>query len=306
MCTGSTGSLYALGCRVRTDLTLLVHNERHTDVGSPAESGGVPQQGCRLEVKTLDKPADRTSPLESPNLVIFLHIAEPDHLELRLDCGRWRRGTSRPGCITIVPAGRTAEWMWDRTVRSLRCEVTEDMLRRLAPEKQGELLDRFTVFDARLESTLLGLHAESLAGRSSGRLRLDELLVELTQNLWQRHSTARPQERGPGQLSRHQLALVLDYIHANTDAELSLVSLAAVVGHSVDHFRKAFANTTGAAPHAWVLRHRVSRAQRLLLDGTLSTVDVAQLAGFYDQSHMSNAFRRQLGLTPAAYRRRMA
>ncbi|MDZ4673125.1 MAG: helix-turn-helix transcriptional regulator, partial [Gemmatimonadota bacterium] len=47
---------------------------------------------------------------------------------------------------------------------------------------------------------------------------------------------------------------------------------------------------------------RVDHAARELLetDDPLSTIALA--AGFYDQSHFTNVFRRQLGITPAAYR----
>jgi AraC-like DNA-binding protein len=47
---------------------------------------------------------------------------------------------------------------------------------------------------------------------------------------------------------------------------------------------------------------RVDYAARLLLQTDQTLSEVALQAGFYDQSHFTTAFRRHLGITPAAYR----
>jgi AraC family transcriptional regulator len=47
---------------------------------------------------------------------------------------------------------------------------------------------------------------------------------------------------------------------------------------------------------------RVEHAARRLLETTEPLSTIAVGTGFYDQSHFTNAFRRQLGVTPAAYR----
>lgn len=44
----------------------------------------------------------------------------------------------------------------------------------------------------------------------------------------------------------------------------------------------------------------------LLADPDLPLVEVALDSGFYDQSHLTNVFKRHTGLTPATFRRRVA
>ncbi len=39
-----------------------------------------------------------------------------------------------------------------------------------------------------------------------------------------------------------------------------------------------------------------------LLEARHSLAEIAQRAGFYDQSHFTNAFQRAYGTTPARYR----
>jgi AraC-like DNA-binding protein len=49
----------------------------------------------------------------------------------------------------------------------------------------------------------------------------------------------------------------------------------------------------------------VDRAQRLLLESDLALADVAALVGFRTQAHFSNAFKQQVGASPAQWRRQM-
>jgi AraC family transcriptional regulator len=62
-----------------------------------------------------------------------------------------------------------------------------------------------------------------------------------------------------------------------------------------------FKATTGLAPHQFVLRLRLQRAQRLLARERRSIADVAVACGFYDQAHLTNAFHKAFGRTPLAF-----
>jgi AraC-like DNA-binding protein len=67
-------------------------------------------------------------------------------------------------------------------------------------------------------------------------------------------------------------------------------------------FRREFGCSVGE----YVRLRRLEEAARLLRTGTLALAAIAQVAGFADQSHFSNAFRRRFGLTPAQFRRLVA
>ena len=53
-------------------------------------------------------------------------------------------------------------------------------------------------------------------------------------------------------------------------------------------------------PHAYLVQRRLALA-RSLLDAGRPIADAAAAAGFADQAHLTRAFRRSLGYTPAAY-----
>jgi len=67
------------------------------------------------------------------------------------------------------------------------------------------------------------------------------------------------------------------------------------------HLAAAFRRHFGCTPGAYLRRARVERAAAML-KRRLSLAEVALRCGFADQSHMTHAFRRTLGVTPGMLR----
>jgi AraC family transcriptional regulator len=104
-----------------------------------------------------------------------------------------------------------------------------------------------------------------------------------------------------GKLGSAQLRATIDLAHERLADGVSLDELAAAAGYSLFQFARMFKATTGMAPHQFVLRLRLERAQRLLSRERHSLAEVAVACGFYDQAHLTNAFRKAFGRTPAAF-----
>jgi AraC family transcriptional regulator len=64
-------------------------------------------------------------------------------------------------------------------------------------------------------------------------------------------------------------------------------------------FRRTFGCTVGE----YLRRLRIERAAEQLVSGDLPLAEIALAAGFADQSHFSNVFRRRTGVSPSAFRR---
>ena len=98
-------------------------------------------------------PPDRIASPSRPEHHIILHVAHPDHLERRLDRGRWLRSPSYPGGLTFVPAHRSPEWLWDAEVELLNIYLQPELLESIALEscdiaaQKVELTDRFAMRD---------------------------------------------------------------------------------------------------------------------------------------------------------------
>jgi AraC family transcriptional regulator len=105
-----------------------------------------------------------------------------------------------------------------------------------------------------------------------------------------------------GGLAEQVLNRVLEYIHSHLERDLHLHELAEVANLSTFHFAKLFKRSTGCSPHQYVLHRRLERAQELLRNPHISLSEVSLRAGFSDQSHLSNVFRRFVGLTPSRFR----
>ena len=79
--------------------------------------------------------------------------------------------------------------------------------------------------------------------------------------------------------------------------------MAAEVDLSPLYLVRAFRSTVGQSPHQYVVTRRVELARRMLRDTQTPIADIALMTGFSSQSHLSNWFRRIVGVSPAAYRR---
>jgi len=82
-------------------------------------------------------------------------------------------------------------------------------------------------------------------------------------------------------------------------------SASATLGTSVSQLVRAFAAAFGLTPHAYVVNRRIERSRQLMLAG-MPLAEVAIVAGFHDQAHLTRHFKRFVGVTPARYRSRIS
>jgi AraC family transcriptional regulator len=108
----------------------------------------------------------------------------------------------------------------------------------------------------------------------------------------------------PGRMaiSPFKLRRVVDHIEARLETRISVAELADLAQLSTAHFARAFRRATGEAPHHFILGRRIERVRDLLRDTTLDLTTVALRAGFSSHAHMSSAFQKQTGVTPAGWR----
>ena len=106
----------------------------------------------------------------------------------------------------------------------------------------------------------------------------------------------------PPSLSGAALDAVLDCLRGELEDNVAVARLAAIAGLPPASFGRAFRASTGLSPQAWQMDARVRGAQRLLLDDPDEPlIEIARLAGFSDQSHLTRAFVRVMGTTPTEW-----
>ena len=97
---------------------------------------------------------------------------------------------------------------------------------------------------------------------------------------------------------------VAAFIAENYATKLQLADLAAMAGMSESRFKHVFAKTFAATPGRYINTIRLNAARRLLEETDDLLSDIATATGFFDQSHMTRAFKAMRDLTPGEYRRR--
>ena len=106
-----------------------------------------------------------------------------------------------------------------------------------------------------------------------------------------------------GGLAPWQAKHIRSFIEDKLDASIRATDLAGVVRLSTSHFFRAFRQTFGESPLAYIMQRRIRRAQELMLTSRLPLSQVALECGLCDQAHLCRVFRRIVGINPNAWRR---
>ncbi|MHC2002886.1 helix-turn-helix domain-containing protein [Methylobacterium sp. CM6241] len=106
-----------------------------------------------------------------------------------------------------------------------------------------------------------------------------------------------------GGLAPWQLRRMQDHIRADLCRSLHLQEVAEICGLSVSHFARAFRQSTGISPHAWLTRERIIKAKVMMRELNLTLAEIAIACGFADQSHFTRVFTKEQGTSPGRWRR---
>jgi len=98
------------------------------------------------------------------------------------------------------------------------------------------------------------------------------------------------------------LVAVLDLLHEKFLEPITLGSIAQLVGVHPAHLARVFRRFHGCTVGDYVRKLRFELGCRLLANSDRPLVEIALSAGYADQSHFSRSFKRQMGLSPAAFR----
>ncbi len=97
----------------------------------------------------------------------------------------------------------------------------------------------------------------------------------------------------------------MEFIDANFTSSICLEDIAKNVSLSPIHFHNRFRNATGKTPHDYVLERRIKKAENLLVTANLSVSQIAYECGFSSPAYFTYAFKRQKGMTPREYTKKI-
>jgi AraC family transcriptional regulator len=180
-------------------------------------------------------------------------------------------------------------------VRIFRTEIKTLWLERL--REYSINLDGPAWFDGGLSVVLaLRLYREFRAQDKYSPLAVEGVLLEMLAEMSRRRELP-ASNRAPRWLERAR-----EILHAQAAKTPTLSQIAAEVGvhpvHLAHEFRKFYRASVGEYARSL----RIEAACREVAQSELPLSEIAANAGFYDQSHFTNAFKRHTGMTPAQFR----
>jgi AraC-like DNA-binding protein len=102
-----------------------------------------------------------------------------------------------------------------------------------------------------------------------------------------------------------RLCRARDFIRFYHPDEVRLEDAAAEAALSSWHFLRLFREMFQETPHEFLTRIRVERAKQLLALGDRSVTDICFDVGFSSLGSFSTLFKKHVGASPAAFRRRL-
>jgi AraC family transcriptional regulator len=211
----------------------------------------------------------------------------------------WRGGsiTCSSSTLKVTPAGeRHCDQFSRGDVRGLLIEARDTLVAAIRP--YSAILDERVSFNGGLVSAIAWrLYNEMLRMDAGAPLAMEGLLLELIA------AASRLQDRNGISSRPSWLEHARDQIHDDLAARPSLTGLAESVGVHPVMLARAFRRAFGCSVGEYVRSLRIERATRQLADTDLPLAEIALAAGFSDQSHFSNLFRRHNGLSPFRFRR---
>lgn len=181
------------------------------------------------------------------------------------------------------------------------------------------------IIDGQFLDSILGAHYEIVGGIGVSDPILENLFralivnlregapqPELTQALvrgfvtafgWRHGRKAQPLRPGYG-LNSAQIASITKWMEERLDQRVSVDAMAAQIGLSPAHFSREFKRKMGRTPWEHLIELRLDRARRMLSEDE-GVSETALRCGFFDQAHLSRAFKQRFKVSPSAFARQV-
>jgi AraC family transcriptional regulator len=143
---------------------------------------------------------------------------------------------------------------------------------------------------------ILRLHREFLSGEAASPLTVESVLFELCEYL---SDSTVDTAREPAWIARTE-----ELLRSTLSARIDLREVARQMGVNPSHLCRTFRRFRRRTIGDYVMGLRTQFICRKLVETRNSLSDIAEQAGFTDQSHMTRTFKRITGVTPGSYRRK--
>ena len=186
--------------------------------------------------------------------------------------------------------------------QSLGCYVlylNEEWCRKINFSKITHSLVNDKVLYERFLQTCELLFLEEVSG-----LEKEESLLEFISDVFLNYSEKNTQEIVHTK-NRDLAYKIKEYLEENVEDEILLADISYALDLSVVHIIRIFKKEFGLPIHSYLLNKKVHLAKELLSQN-IPVSEVAQMSGFFDQSHLNRSFKRVFQLTPKEYQKNIS
>jgi AraC-like DNA-binding protein len=96
---------------------------------------------------------------------------------------------------------------------------------------------------------------------------------------------------------------LMGYIEKNYNRPITLALLAKEANLNEQYLCRFFKELTGKTPIAYLLEYRLDKAAHLLVESTMSVLDISLECGFSNESYFIRKFKEEKKMTPYQYRK---
>lgn len=93
------------------------------------------------------------------------------------------------------------------------------------------------------------------------------------------------------------------YVENHIEEKITLHMISEHFNMSIFYFSKIFSNYFAISPIQYILNQKIQFSKSLLEENTQSIQEIAHGLGFSDQSHFTKTFKKNMGISPLAYRK---
>lgn len=254
-----------------------------------------------------DQPRPRcATPVTHSQAVLTFCTGGRLHVEQN---GRWRLGA---GDVLVVPAGAPHRMLDMRNPESwglgfcVPWFIAHGTASLLAPfERVRDGASAVVQIPGSRHEHLAGLFREleqvgaHPRGSSDARGAVEQSLLTLILSEVERAGSINEDGRSIG---GGVVTDALRYIERHCLSHLTVKDVAKAVGRTPTYVTTALTQATGRSAKKWIVSGRMAEARRLLVHSDEMVDIIAERVGYSDVTHFIRMFRREHGVTPAAWR----
>jgi len=156
------------------------------------------------------------------------------------------------------------------------------------------------------DNYIMGIIRKEIEGDSPYRVEyIKNNVMRWMINTFRRTMDQFKSEYNPNRWKETIVQEVQKYIESHYTDHIRLADISQELCISANYLNTIFKSMTGITIINYLESYRMQQAQALLRETDLSIKQISKKLGYYDQYHFSKAFKKEHGLTPTQFRRKM-